>query len=115
PRAWRTAGALTPTGSSGTTRPPRASCRWRCPWRGCWRGRPRPRAAPAGGGGSSACALDSTGAAYCWGDNTYGELGNNSTTQANVPVTVSVAGVLAGGTLIQITGGNSATRAVDRH
>src|SRR6202043_4156943 len=61
----------------------------------------------ADGCGSPACALDSTGAAYCWGDNTYGELGNNSTTQANVPVTVSVAGVLAGVTLIPITGGKA--------
>ncbi len=32
------------------------------------------------------------GAAVAWGDNTYGELGNNSTNQSNVPVAVSGLG-----------------------
>ena len=34
------------------------------------------------------CALGSDGKAYCWGRNTYGQLGNNSTTDANFPVAV---------------------------
>jgi alpha-tubulin suppressor-like RCC1 family protein len=29
---------------------------------------------------------------YCWGLNYYGELGNNSTTQSNVPVQVEGVG-----------------------
>jgi alpha-tubulin suppressor-like RCC1 family protein len=38
------------------------------------------------------CALiGGTGAVWCWGDNSHGELGNNSTTNSNVPVSVSLA------------------------
>ena len=39
-------------------------------------------------GGSSACAIVN-GGAKCWGRNTVGQLGNNSTTDSVVPVTVS--------------------------
>ena len=54
----------------------------------------------------SACALDSTGLAYCWGDNGYGQLGNNSTTQSSVPVAVTTArGRVAGRTLAQVSAG----------
>ncbi|HEY2804514.1 MAG TPA: hypothetical protein VGI92_01525, partial [Gemmatimonadales bacterium] len=36
------------------------------------------------------CALDSVpGKAYCWGDNTYGQLGDSTTTQRLTPVPVS--------------------------
>ena len=34
------------------------------------------------------CAIASDGEAYCWGGNTDGQLGNNSTNQSNVPVAV---------------------------
>lgn len=36
------------------------------------------------------CALDSDGKVYCWGENNYGELGDNSTTSSNVPVATSM-------------------------
>jgi len=65
-----------------------------------------------GGSAGFACALSSAGAAYCWGANTNGELGNNSTTQTNVPVAVSTSGVLGGVTLTQITSGDASACAL---
>jgi alpha-tubulin suppressor-like RCC1 family protein len=58
-------------------------------------------------GSEDTCAVDSTGAAYCWGWNYYGELGDGATTESGVPVAVDTSGVLAGTTLTQISvGGN---------
>ena len=44
-------------------------------------------------GGFHSCAVASS-AAYCWGSNTYGQLGNNSTAQSLVPVAVNTSGAL---------------------
>ena len=59
------------------------------------------------------CGLDAAGAAYCWGLNSYGQLGDGSTSSTSAPVAVDVSGVLAGKTLIQITAGIADTCAVD--
>lgn len=43
----------------------------------------------AGVGGYHSCGLATSGAAYCWGDNRDGELGDGSTATSPVPVAVS--------------------------
>jgi alpha-tubulin suppressor-like RCC1 family protein len=51
------------------------------------------------GGSQSTCAVTSGGNVYCWGYNTNGQIGNNSTTTAQTPaevVGVGGAGVLSG-------------------
>ena len=55
--------------------------------------------------GTSACARTSEGKAVCWGANTYGQLGNGTTTNSSVPVSVNTAGVLAGKTITQVSVG----------
>jgi alpha-tubulin suppressor-like RCC1 family protein len=52
-------------------------------------------------------ALCSDGTIAAWGDNGDGELGNNNTTDSNVPVQVNQTGVLAAKTVIAISAGNS--------
>lgn len=46
-------------------------------------------AVSTGIGGDYACGLTTTGAAYCWGSNSFGQLGNGSTTSSPAPVAVS--------------------------
>ena len=50
-------------------------------------------------GGSHSCALLSDGTLRCWGDNTFGQLGNVSVISATstTPVTVSASGTAVGG------------------
>ncbi len=64
-------------------------------------------------GASDACVLDSTGAAYCWGNTLFGELGNNITGDTTVPLPVFTGGALAGKRLVQISAGSEETCALD--
>ena len=50
------------------------------------------------------CVLDSSGKAYCWGDNSHGQLGDGSFTSSDSPVAVDTSGALAGKTLTRISG-----------
>jgi alpha-tubulin suppressor-like RCC1 family protein len=63
-------------------------------------------------GGGYSCAIES-GKAVCWGDNSVGELGDDSTAESAIPVPVDASGVLAGKTLIRIAAGDSHTCALD--
>ncbi len=62
-------------------------------------------------GYANTCAVAS-GAAYCWGWNGRGELGNGATTEEATPVAVSTSGVLSGTTLTAITTGAETTCAL---
>ena len=50
--------------------------------------------------------------AASWGDNSDGQLGNNSTTTSSVPVAVDTSGVLAGKAVTQVSAGSFYTCAV---
>ena len=64
-------------------------------------------------GSLTTCALDAAGAAYCWGYNQDGNLGDGSTTGSSVPVAVDASGALAGQALTQITVGTEHVCSVD--
>ena len=64
-------------------------------------------------GGSHTLALCSDGTLAAWGSNNYGQLGNGTTTNSNVPVAVSTTGTaLAGKTIIAIAAGTSHSMAL---
>lgn len=47
-------------------------------------------------GNNGGCAIADDNRAYCWGENSTGKLGNNTTTDSSVPVAVDTSGVLSG-------------------
>jgi hypothetical protein len=66
------------------------------------------------GGDEFACALDTSGAAYCWGSNDNGQLGDGSAVSyTDVPVPVDTSGVLSGKTLVQIAAGQQGACVLD--
>jgi len=62
-------------------------------------------------GGNHTCAIAS-GQVYCWGLNSYGQLGNNSVTNSSVPVAVSTSGLLSNKTVSSVSAGTSNTCAL---
>lgn len=51
------------------------------------------------------CATTTTGDAFCWGSNNFGQLGDGTTTNSHTAVQVSAGGGLAPGTVASITTG----------
>jgi len=49
------------------------------------------------------CAIASDDLAYCWGSNSYGQLGDGTTTQRATPTPVNTGGVLSGKTIKSIS------------
>jgi len=60
-----------------------------------------------------ACALDTNNQVYCWGKNMWGELGDGTRTNSNVPVKVSTAGALGGVTVASLQLNFESTCALD--
>jgi len=58
------------------------------------------------------CALLSTGAAKCWGDNYYGQLGDNKASGGTSNVPVDVSGLASGSTALAIGLGNDHSCAI---
>jgi alpha-tubulin suppressor-like RCC1 family protein len=56
-------------------------------------------------GYSHSLALCSDGTLAAWGDNSNGQLGNNTTFNSKVPVSVNTSGVLTGKTIVRLTAG----------
>jgi alpha-tubulin suppressor-like RCC1 family protein len=57
-------------------------------------------------GSNFACALAS-GAVFCWGENSNGQLGNSATVASLVPVAVTTSGVLSGKTVTSVSAGEA--------
>ncbi|PKL30716.1 hypothetical protein CVV43_05555, partial [Candidatus Saccharibacteria bacterium HGW-Saccharibacteria-1] len=54
-------------------------------------------------GSNHSCGVTDMGKIYCWGANTYGQLGNGTTTASSKPVEVKTDGVLKDKTIIAVS------------
>lgn len=59
------------------------------------------------GSSTNNCVIDTAGKAYCWGGNSAGQMGNGSTTDNFLPVSVNDTGALSGKTISQISTANA--------
>jgi len=66
--------------------------------------------AAVAGGGSHSLAATSTGTVYTWGLNSDGQLGDGTTTQRTIPVTVTG---LSGTIIVAVSGGSAFSAALD--
>lgn len=64
------------------------------------------------GGDWHTCAIASDDKVYCWGDGTFGQLGQGSFSGSNAPVAVDMNGALAGKTVKSISAGYYHTCAI---
>jgi len=53
-------------------------------------------------GSNSSCAITSEGKLFCWGQNQYGQIGDNTTTTARVPTAVVMSGALINKTVLSV-------------
>ena len=67
-------------------------------------------------GGCHTVAIDEEGKVYTWGNNTYGQLGNGTANDSNVPICISdISGnILNGKKIVQISAGDRHTIAMDK-
>jgi alpha-tubulin suppressor-like RCC1 family protein len=65
-----------------------------------------------GGDGNDLVLLWPYTSLVAWGNNQYGQLGDNTTTQRSTPVAVDLNGALAGKTIVQVVRGRSHTLAL---
>ncbi len=69
---------------------------------------PASTAVSVSSGGNFSCALMADGTAQCWGSNSYGQLGDNSTTDSFVPVSVSgLTGLTPASTAMSVSTGGA--------
>ena len=64
------------------------------------------------GGGDYTCAIDTTGQLYCWGRNSLGHLGDNTTVNKNIPTLIN-GGALSGKNVVAVAGSHDHTCAID--
>jgi alpha-tubulin suppressor-like RCC1 family protein len=57
-------------------------------------------------GANSVCAIASDQKVYCWGNNSFGQLGTGNTTSSTIPVAVDTSGALAGVSLTKVEVGS---------
>lgn len=59
------------------------------------------------------CVIASDNKVYCWGSNSYGQLGNGSITNSRTPVAVDTSGLLNNKTIVSISAGVYQACAID--